>query len=81
MRCQDIFALIHKVLFISLHWYRITEEKYYVKLKNPVKNGLVERVVDWPYSSFHGYVNQGNYLTDWGDNDLKFSVNFIYRLE
>ena len=23
---------------------------------NPVKHGLVRRVIDWPYSSFHAYV-------------------------
>lgn len=26
---------------------------------NPVKHGWVERVADWPYSSFHRYVRQG----------------------
>jgi len=26
---------------------------------NPVKHGLVERVVDWPHSTFHHFVNQG----------------------
>src|SRR5262249_21456347 len=26
---------------------------------NPVKHGLVGRVRDWPYSSFHRYVRQG----------------------
>jgi hypothetical protein len=26
---------------------------------NPVKHGLVTRVADWPYSSFHRYVAQG----------------------
>jgi putative transposase len=32
---------------------------------NPVKHGLVERVVDWPYSTFHHFVNQGVYPLDW----------------
>ena len=32
---------------------------------NPVKHGCVKRVVDWPYSSFHAYVRQGIYLSDW----------------
>jgi putative transposase len=27
---------------------------------NPVKHGLVKRVVDWPYSTFHHFVNLGN---------------------
>ena len=26
---------------------------------NPVKHGLVERAVDWPYSSVHGEVRSG----------------------
>ena len=33
---------------------------------NPVKHGQVVRVVDWPYSTFHRYVTQGVYPTDWG---------------
>jgi len=33
---------------------------------NPVKHGLVERVVDWPHSSFHRYVERGVYSADWG---------------
>jgi putative transposase len=32
---------------------------------NPVKHGLVERVVDWPYSSFHRYVRSGVLPEDW----------------
>ena len=28
---------------------------------NPVKHGLVERVRDWPHSSFHAYVQRGVY--------------------
>ena len=26
---------------------------------NPVKHGYVARVADWPYSSFHRYVQRG----------------------
>lgn len=33
---------------------------------NPVKHGLVKRVVDWQHSSFHRYVKQGDYSEDWG---------------
>jgi putative transposase len=33
---------------------------------NPVKHGLVERVVDWPYSTFHREVRSGVYPADWG---------------
>lgn len=32
---------------------------------NPVKHGLVERVADWPWSSFHRWAAQGAYLPDW----------------
>jgi putative transposase len=33
---------------------------------NPVKHGHVTRVVDWPYSSFHRYVERGLLAADWG---------------
>ncbi|HTM63462.1 MAG TPA: transposase [Gammaproteobacteria bacterium] len=33
---------------------------------NPVKHGLVERVIDWPYSSFHRYVQKGILTKSWG---------------
>ena len=32
---------------------------------NPVKHGLVSRVCDWPYSSFHRYVREGLLADDW----------------
>ena len=32
---------------------------------NPVKHGLVERVRDWPFSTFHRLVEQGVYPLDW----------------
>jgi putative transposase len=33
---------------------------------NPVKHGWVQRVADWPHSSFHRYVRLGWYPPDWG---------------
>ncbi|MEH2622137.1 putative transposase [Bradyrhizobium sp. AZCC 1719] len=37
---------------------------------NPVKHGLVQRVRDWPYSSFHRFVRAGILPDDWaGDAD------------
>lgn len=33
---------------------------------NPVKHGLVQCVKDWPYSSFHHFVEQGKLSVDWG---------------
>ena len=32
---------------------------------NPVKHGLVTRVCDWPYSSFHQFVRRGLLPKDW----------------
>jgi putative transposase len=42
---------------------------------NPVKHGYVTRVVDWPHSSFHRYVEQGLLVADWGGdmNDIQGS--------
>lgn len=37
---------------------------------NPLKHGLVERVCDWPWSSFHRYVERGEYTVDWGSADV-----------
>ncbi len=36
---------------------------------NPVKHGLVPRVRDYPWSSFHRFVELGHYDIDWGDMD------------
>jgi len=37
---------------------------------NPRKHGHVERVADWPWSSFHRYVKAGILPADWaGDGD------------
>lgn len=33
---------------------------------NPLKHGLVSRVYDWEYSTFHRYVEKGVYTEDWG---------------
>ena len=41
---------------------------------NPVKHGWVDAVKDWPYSTFHQFVEQGVYSQDWGgglDNELE----------
>ena len=43
---------------------------------NPVKHGLVECVLDWPYSTFHGLVKEGIYPSDWaGGNDTKLDYS------
>ena len=36
---------------------------------NPVKHGYVRRAVDWPFSSFHRFVDQGWLAPDWGCRD------------
>ncbi len=39
---------------------------------NPLKHGLVKRVIDWPYSTFHRCVKQGIYPNDWcGDSNVE----------
>ena len=37
---------------------------------NPLKHGLVERVIDWPWSSFHRYVRLGEYEPEWGNANI-----------
>jgi putative transposase len=47
--------------FDYLHW-------------NPVKHGYAKKVIDWPYSTFHRFVNKGLYPSDWGginDEEVK----------
>ncbi len=36
---------------------------------NPRKHGLVSRVCDWPWSSFHRFVTAGTYDRDWGGEE------------
>jgi putative transposase len=44
---------------------------------NPVKHGLVQRVRDWPHSSFHRFVKEGMYSLDWGEGiDFDAKENF-----
>jgi putative transposase len=50
--------------------HQIRDERDYQKHMdyihyNPVKHGLVERVADWPHSTFHRYVRQGVYGMGW----------------
>jgi putative transposase len=41
---------------------------------NPLKHGWVKRVSDWPYSTFHRYVEKGIYPLDWC-GDLSVAVD------
>lgn len=36
---------------------------------NPVKHGHVKAPRDWLYSSFHKYVEQGKYDSNWGEGE------------
>lgn len=37
---------------------------------NPVKHGYVKRVGDWPWSTFHRYVQRGLLPADWAGSDV-----------
>jgi putative transposase len=43
---------------------------------NPVKHGLVTRVRDWPYSSFHQCVARGELPEDWGGDMRELAGSF-----
>ena len=45
---------------------------------NPVKHGLVKRVIDWPWSSFHRYVRSGYYECYWGEALEKDVNGLVY---
>jgi putative transposase len=52
--CRDEDDLIRFVDY--LHW-------------NPRKHGLVSRIQDYPWSSFHRFVREGQYDVAWGGED------------
>ncbi|HHO68580.1 MAG TPA: transposase [Gammaproteobacteria bacterium] len=43
---------------------------------DPVKHGLVARVADWPWSSFHKYVADGVYPEDWAGDGRDYEGVF-----
>ena len=43
---------------------------------NPVKHGLVARVVDWPYSTFHRLVERGIYDRSWAGSPEADSLGY-----
>lgn len=43
---------------------------------NPVKHGLVLRVAEWPYSTFHAYVTRGIYGLEWGGDAVENEEDF-----
>ena len=46
---------------------------------NPVKHGLVTRVRDWPFSSFHRLVKLGVYPEDWAGDIANEGTDFGER--
>jgi putative transposase len=46
---------------------------------NPVKQGLVTRVQDWPYSSFHRIVKFGLYPEDWAGDGAELDGTYGER--
>jgi REP-associated tyrosine transposase len=46
---------------------------------NPMKHGLVERVGDWPYSSFYRMVKLGIYPEDWAGDAAELGGDFGER--
>jgi putative transposase len=47
---------------------------------NPVKHGLVSRVGDWPFSSFHRCVRQGLLPEDWAGDVDEAGTSFGERI-
>jgi putative transposase len=43
---------------------------------NPVKHKHVARVIDWPHSSFHRYVERGLLTADWGGDMRNIQGSF-----
>lgn len=43
---------------------------------NPLKHGLVQRVSDWEWSSFHRYAKAGEYQRDWGSENNWYGDEF-----
>jgi putative transposase len=64
------------------YWeHRIRDEKDYQNHVdyihyNPVKHGLVEVVVDWPYSTFHRDLKAGVYPVGWAGRGVDESGEF-----
>jgi putative transposase len=54
----------------EIDWQRYLDYIHF----NPVKHGWVNRVADWPYSSFHRYVQRGWLPPDWADHHLEVDL-------
>ena len=42
---------------------------------NPVKHGLVNRVIDWPHSTLHRYLERGFLSDAWAGSDVDIRGN------
>ena len=43
---------------------------------NPVKHELVQKIQQWPWSTFHRYVRQGMYPADWAESEVQ-NIEFV----
>lgn len=51
----------HRIRNIDDYWNHVHYIHY-----NPIKHGLVKRIEDWPYSTYHRFCEQGLYDNfDW----------------
>ncbi len=41
---------------------------------NPLKHGLVEKVAEWPFSTFHRYVASGIYPINWASSIVSIDI-------
>src|SRR4051812_47124841 len=69
--CRMTHARLFSTLHLRRYWEHLIRDEAdfaahmdYVHI-NPLKHGLVQRVADWSYSTFHWLVAQGVYPIDW----------------
>lgn len=46
---------------------------------NPMKHGLVQKLLDWPYSSFHQFVARGILPVDWAGGFSELEIGYHER--
>jgi putative transposase len=69
-------------LWVRRYWEHLVRDERdfsahvdYVHI-NPLKHGLVSRVVDWPYSTFHRLVKSGTYPADWAGSSMADTLTY-----
>ncbi len=70
---KDIKSPIQKIWEYPVELEEIVDELDYKTHMdyihfNPVKHGLVDQVVEWPYSTFHRLSARGLYPLEWGED-------------